>query len=734
MAVKSRAEITLTGVSDAENYLTRNLIIKSGVKYSAGDDESTKLINQYTLSKDMVAGQKYTLTVWATIASGRKINVYTVGGWNLLGTLAPVEGKENVYYLTFTCPTTIGTPGISDRNKLYLSHDTNTSTAISIIECCKLVEGETVSDWSPAPEDSTYESTNGKNMVSGSASFKNWTYKANDTTSSTGSVIALVAANRAVEDATASADITISSANTTERKPYFEAPAIEVKPDTVYVLSFYAKKNDSTMATAYPFFRIGLSGRFSKTIEFKNNIYGELSTNWQRFDYTFRTDGPDDATTGTLYLAAGIGACVASGSYGTVSMTAPKLEVGNVVTDWEMSVTDAARGATNYMAFTDEGLVVGDMTAETLGNNVLIDSDSVDLRTGSDVCGSFSLNDGYAAHASAVECVAMTSGSSLKWPNMCPWKVTLDKGELNPGDIIKIAGTWTQSINGQIRYSLTLDHYAVIGEAVSGDTIYIGAIGDFATDGFACLSSAGNGNYYPLIPGEVSDSRMETDEVKAMGNKSLSLSSGDRTSSIVLGNGFDISSSDALNALVSNFRIDASGDTSEVISPDVVKFIHSTSGNSIGVGVGSGGINRGIYDYVFDKWVLYCNETDLYLASSRGNAYKPYYTAGDTISLDRLNTAGFVTSSKTKVYFSFNPGKPLYGVSSISCSSIDGLALRQDGAYTHGSSSSSLVKPSSYLASAVGNSIGICATFTNTTNAVNNAPIGVAASIKITFS
>ena len=171
-----------------------------------------------------------------------------------------------------------------------------------------------------------------------------------------------------------------------------------------------------------------------------------------------------------------------------------------------------------------------------------------------------------------------------------------------------------------------------------------------------------------------------------------------------------------------------------VTAPDVVRFIHSASGNSIGVGVGSEGVNRGIYDYVFDKWVLYCNETDLYIASSRGGAFKPYYTAGDTISLDRLNTAGFVTSSKTKVYFSFNPGKPLYGVSSISCSSIDGLTLRQDGAYTHGSSSSSLVKPSSYLASAVGNSIGICATFTKTTNAVNNAPIGVAASIKITFA
>ena len=681
MAVKSRAEITLTGVADAESYLTRNLIIKSGVKYSAGDDKSTKLINQYILSKDMVAGQKYTLTVWATIASGRKINVYTVGGWNLLGTLAPVEGKENVYYLTFTCPTTIGTTGISDRNKLYLSHDTNTSTAISTIECCKLVEGETVSDWSPAPEDSTYESTNGKNMVSGSASFKNWTYKANGTASSTGSVIALVAANRAVEDATASADITISSANTTERKPYFEAPAIEVKPDTVYVLSFYAKKNGSTMATAYPFFRIGLSGRFSKTIEFKNNIYGKLTTSWQRFDYTFRTDGPDDATTGTLYLAAGIGACVASGSYGTVSMTAPKLEVGNVVTDWEMSVTDAARGATDYMAFTDEGLVVGDMTGETLGNNVLIDSDSVDIRHGQYVVASFGETSRVGKADSGNVTISSDNisltGKTANVPNAFSAVQILSKEKQYDNGSYKGYGS--------IKLLESDGDYGSIWKQDSGVNIQNGESATGAT-----ILSVDDGSDPNYKPGLYVGYRNIEDNVP-------------------------------FHWIM------------KAVSGDVVRFC-APNGNSIGVGVGSGGVNRGIYDYVFDKWVLYCNETDLYIASSRGGAFKPYYTAGDTISLDRLNTAGFVTSSKTKVYFSFNPGKPLYGVSSISCSSIDGLSLRQDGVYTHGSSSSSLVKPSSYLASAVGNSIGICATFTKTTNAVNNAPIGVAASIKITFA
>jgi hypothetical protein len=54
---------------------------------------------------------------------------------------------------------------------------------------------------------------------------------------------------------------------------------------------------------------------------------------------------------------------------------------------------DAAKTATNYMKFENNvGLIVGDMTANTLGKNVLIDADSVDIRDGSTVAASFSAN------------------------------------------------------------------------------------------------------------------------------------------------------------------------------------------------------------------------------------------------------------------------------------------------------------------------------------------------------
>lgn len=53
---------------------------------------------------------------------------------------------------------------------------------------------------------------------------------------------------------------------------------------------------------------------------------------------------------------------------------------------------NAAKTATNYLNFSSSGLVIGDMTASTLGRNILIDSDSVDIRNGSTVLASYQAN------------------------------------------------------------------------------------------------------------------------------------------------------------------------------------------------------------------------------------------------------------------------------------------------------------------------------------------------------
>lgn len=77
-----------------------------------------------------------------------------------------------------------------------------------------------------------------------------------------------------------------------------------------------------------------------------------------------------------------------------------KLEKGNKATDWtpapedvDASIATAATQATNYMRLDSTGLVVGNLTASTLGNNVLIDTDSVDIRSGSTVLASYRANE-----------------------------------------------------------------------------------------------------------------------------------------------------------------------------------------------------------------------------------------------------------------------------------------------------------------------------------------------------
>lgn len=53
---------------------------------------------------------------------------------------------------------------------------------------------------------------------------------------------------------------------------------------------------------------------------------------------------------------------------------------------------NAAKTATNYLSFSNSGLVIGDMTASTLGRNILIDSDSVDIRNGTTILASYQAN------------------------------------------------------------------------------------------------------------------------------------------------------------------------------------------------------------------------------------------------------------------------------------------------------------------------------------------------------
>ena len=151
-----------------------------------------------------------------------------------------------------------------------------------------------------------------------------------------------------------------------------------------------------------------------------------------------------------------------------------------------------------------------------------------------------------------------------------------------------------------------------------------------------------------------------------------------------------------------------------------------SSGNTV--------LGYGNYDAGSGNTNIYGN--DVYIGpKTGGSTYRPYYRPGDSISID-IYTAGFVTNANKEIWFTVPLCKPVVGVLTVTPSSVNGFILREGNSYTHGSGASTYAKPSSYVGylHATNEGVKIKATFTTTTNSVNNSPIGVRWSGKITFS
>ena len=114
--------------------------------------------------------------------------------------------------------------------------------------------------------------------------------------------------------------------------------------------------------------------------------------------------------------------------------------------------------------------------------------------------------------------------------------------------------------------------------------------------------------------------------------------------------------------------------------------------------------------------------------------YRPYRRRGDTLSLT-LRTAGYVTNSGKDVSFWIPMSMPIVGSPTVTIASLNGFVLRQGNAYTHGSSASTYVTPTSYEAAiTMFNGIYVKAVFSSTTNVTNNDALGIYWNGTVTFS
>lgn len=114
--------------------------------------------------------------------------------------------------------------------------------------------------------------------------------------------------------------------------------------------------------------------------------------------------------------------------------------------------------------------------------------------------------------------------------------------------------------------------------------------------------------------------------------------------------------------------------------------------------------------------------------------YRPYRRQGDTLDLT-IMTSGYVTNTGKDVYFFIPFAVPMVGAPTITVASGEGMTLRQGGNYTHGSSATTAVKPSSYTVTRyMFHGIVVKAVFSTTTNAVNNDATGIRWDGTITLS
>jgi hypothetical protein len=402
----------------------------------------------------------------------------------------------------------------------------------------------------------------------------------------------------------------------------------------------------------------------------------------------------------------------------------------------------AAKTATNYMKFENNtGLIIGDMTAGTLGRNVLIDSDSIDIRNGASVMASYRDNEillGLNSPTSIIDlCCGTGSITSSALANGGEWwKLDITSqnsiglntgvGELTADNYFETSwGDWASTTiraTASNPWSYNAESYGL--DALYNGMVYISCeLNDTQAWGrnqqYIDMTAA-NG---VIIAQESTPGDMNSQEAKI-----IIRSSSERLEyadpSITL-DATDTKITGAMRFTSNNSRIWGT----ETDGTEIEVFQAKNSSNNTVIGWGN-------YDKGSGNTNIYGNDVFIGSKESMNNgAYRPYYRGGDAFDI-KISTSGFVTSSGNSVRFIVPLSKPIIGNPTVTASSVNGLMLRQNGKYTHGSSSSTYASVSSYTVDTTnkGNHVVIFANLSDTTNVTNNDAIGVHWSGRLTLS
>lgn len=174
--------------------------------------------------------------------------------------------------------------------------------------------------------------------------------------------------------------------------------------------------------------------------------------------------------------------------------------------------------------------------------------------------------------------------------------------------------------------------------------------------------------------------------------------------------------------------------TNKVAKDNYAYYAADNTTRTVYLGVSEGN-NAGIYDATNSKWIIKSDiSRNVTLTGKVVNievsetpkptAFKPYLCKSNQQGFE-IATAGYVTGGGTNICFFVPCSRYVAGDTTPSAYSVNGFIIRQSGKYTHGSNSTTYVKPSSYSVSLTPGGFNITAMMSSTTNAINNAPCGI---------
>lgn len=409
----------------------------------------------------------------------------------------------------------------------------------------------------------------------------------------------------------------------------------------------------------------------------------------------------------------------AEGNINTANLNASNaLSASNAA---QAAVNDASKVATNYLSFNGNGLVIGDMTANTLGNNVLIDSDSLDIRQGTTVLASYGPEYIYIGKSNRKATIDLADGVARLYNED-------DTNENYSRFVIEADNSISLNTKNGIYHHTFYDNASESAEATIHSQTYSPWFGEVELNPYITLSvthrdyadTFHDSSYINIYTGYIvlGCSNEYGNSYFHLRGDSLGITTGllniATGQPVIINNGIKLPNTEKI------YGENSSGDLIAVFEAQ------SSSNNVV--------INYGGYENNSGNTHIYGNDINIYSANAGNSGYRPYFRAGDVITANLIHTAGFVSTKGTTVYFTIPLTRCVLGNPTITFTSTSGFIIRQNGNYTHGSDAGKYVKPKSVEVAVNSFGIRVNAVFSNTTNAVNNAPCGIAWSGNITFS